>query len=189
MPRPSWAWVACFCAARAPKSEIINDYGRDVANVFRVLQRHYLSFMEIIKFQITSRDTFARLVRTDPDTLTDFARAARFFYLQRTAFGGKPSGMSFRVAQDRLARRDITRLAGVVIECPPDEQFIPRYHRPEVRETFARFTIEALETSCTICSSPQTRRRGDHLKLTGQTCFSFKRRATVMRADASGGDI
>jgi len=126
---------------RAPKSEVINDYGRDVATFFRVLQRHYIPFMEMMKFQITSRDNFAKLTRTDPDTLTDLERAARFFYLQRTAFGGKPSGMNFGVALDRPARLDITRLApmledlhdrlaSVVIECLPYEQLIPRYDRP-----------------------------------------------------------
>ena len=76
----------------APKSEVINDFSREVATFFRILQRHYMAFMEMIRFQLTTRAEFERLVATDPTTLTDLERAARFLYLQRTAFGGKVSG-------------------------------------------------------------------------------------------------
>lgn len=45
--------------------------------------------MEVVKFQISSRREFDRLRVTDPRTLTDLERAARFLYLQRLCFGGK----------------------------------------------------------------------------------------------------
>lgn len=126
---------------QAPKAEVINDYSRDVANFFRILQRHYVPFMEMMRFQLTTRAEFERLVDTDPSTLTDLERAARFLYLQRTAFGGKVSGRNFGVALDRPGRFDITRLgpmledlhsrlAGVVIECLPWQEFLGRYDRP-----------------------------------------------------------
>lgn len=128
--------------AQAPKSEVVNDFSRDVATFFRVLQRHYVAFMEMIKFQLTTRVEFERLVATNPDTLTDLERSARFLYLQRTAFGGKVSGRNFGVSPASPARFDITklgpmledlhtRLAGVVIECLPYGDFIRRYDRPE----------------------------------------------------------
>lgn len=124
----------------APTVEVINDRSRDVATLFRILQRHYIPFLEMMRFQLTTRAEFARLVRTDPDTLTDLERAARFYYLQKTAYAGKVDGRTFGVAPDRPARFDITRLAGdleemharlasVVIECLPFEDFIPRYDR------------------------------------------------------------
>ena len=127
---------------RAPKSEVINDRSRDVATFFLILQRHYVAFMEMIKFQLTTRAEFERLVATDPDTLTDLERASRFLYLQRTAFGGKVSGRNFGVSPATPARFDVTklgpmledlhsRLAGVVIECLPYADFITRYDRPE----------------------------------------------------------
>ena len=53
-----------------PRAEAINDYSRDVANLFRILQRHYPQFLETLRFQITSRAEFNRLVDTRPDTLT-----------------------------------------------------------------------------------------------------------------------
>jgi len=124
-----------------PKMEVINDYSRDLATFFRVLQRHYVAFMEMMRFQLTTRTEFERLAATDPETLTDLERAAAFFYLQRTAFGGKVAGRCFGVAVNRPARFDITRLgplleeihgrlAGVVIECLPFADFIRRYDRP-----------------------------------------------------------
>ena len=126
----------------APKSEVINDRSCEVATFFRILQRHYVAFMEMIKFQITTRADFERLVATDPTTQTDLERAARFLYLQRTAFGGKVSGRNFGISPANPARFDITklgppladlhrRLSGVVIECLPYGEFITRYDRPE----------------------------------------------------------
>lgn len=124
-----------------PRAEVINDRSRDIANLFRILQRHYPQFLEVLRFQLTTRSEFNRLVDTNPDTLTDLERAARFLYLQRTAFGGKVSGRNFGVSKDRPGRFNLTtlepmledlhaRLAGVVIECLDWADFIPRYDGP-----------------------------------------------------------
>lgn len=121
-----------------PRCEVINDFGRDVSNLFRILQRHYPQFLQVLRFQLTTRAEFLRLVDTDPNTLTDLERAARFLYLQRTAFGGKVSGRNFGVSKDRAARFNLTtlepmledlhsRMAGVVIECLDYAEFITRY--------------------------------------------------------------
>lgn len=48
-----------------PKSEVINDRGRDVANLFRILQRHYPQFLETLRFQLMTRAEFERLDQTD----------------------------------------------------------------------------------------------------------------------------
>lgn len=123
-----------------PRSEVINDLGRDIANLFRILQRHYPQFIDCLRFQLTTRTEFERLVDTRPETLTDLERAARFLYLQRTAFGGKVSGRNFGVSPDRPARFNLStlepmledvhaRLSGVVIECLPYGEFIARYDR------------------------------------------------------------
>ncbi|MEM7644247.1 MAG: DNA adenine methylase [Pseudomonadota bacterium] len=125
-----------------PKCEVINDYGRDVSNLFRILQRHYPQFLEHLRFQLTTRFEFERLVDTDPSTLTDLERAARFLYLQRTAFGGKVSGRNFGVAKERPGRFNLTtlepmleelhqRLAGTVIECLDFGDFMGRYDGPQ----------------------------------------------------------
>lgn len=126
---------------RAPGAEVINDRSGDVATFFRVLQRHYVAFMDMLKWQLTMRREFERLAATDPSTLTDLERAARFLYLQRTSFGGKVDGRSFGVDTTNAGRFDVTklgptleavheRLAGVVIESLDFEAFIARYDRP-----------------------------------------------------------
>lgn len=127
--------------SRRPKIEIINDWSADVANLFRILREHYPQFMEVLRFQITTRTEFERLTRVDPDTLTDLQRAARFLYLQRVAFGGKVSGRNFGMDTGR-ARFNLTtlepmledlheRLSGVIIERLPFDAFIQRYDAPE----------------------------------------------------------
>jgi DNA adenine methylase len=123
------------------KTEVINDASRDVATLFRVLQRHFVPFMDMLKWQITSRAEFERLRLAEPDILTDLERAARFLYLQRTAFGGKVSNRNFGVSIGTSGRFDVTklasmledvheRLAGVVIECLPFGRLITTYDRP-----------------------------------------------------------
>ncbi|KAA0571089.1 DNA adenine methylase [Azospirillum sp. Sh1] len=122
----------------APPVEVINDLGKDVATFFRVLQRHYVAFTEMIRYQITSRAEFERLSLTDPATLTDLERSARFLYLQACAFGGKASGRSFGVSATGFHGFDFTRLnplleavhdrlAGVVIENLSYSEVIVRY--------------------------------------------------------------
>jgi len=130
-----------FKRASAPKVEAINDLSRDVAGLFRILQRHYQPFLDMLKWQVTSRAEFERLAAQDPDTLTDLERAARFLYLQKLSFGGKVAGRTFGIDTGSPARFDITRLAtlleaaherlaGVWIECLPYDRFIERWDRP-----------------------------------------------------------
>jgi len=124
-----------------PKAEVINDYNQDVATFFRVLQRHYQAFIDMLRWQITTRSEFERLKRIDPDTLTDLERSARFYYLQRTSFGGKVAGRNFGVSPTEPGRFNLInlvpiledvhqRLAGVTIERLPYHEFLPRYDRP-----------------------------------------------------------
>jgi DNA adenine methylase len=122
--------------------EVINDYSREVATFFRILQRHYPQFIETLKYQITTRAEFERLSRTDPDTLTDLERAGRFLYLQACAFGGKVGSRSFGVSLTHGGGFNLlsivpklealhARLSGVVIENQTYSAFIEKVDRPE----------------------------------------------------------
>lgn len=130
-----------FRRTARPTAEVINDISADVTNLFRLLQRHYQQFLDVLKWQIASRAEFDRLLKVDPDTLTDLERAARFLYLQRLTFGGKVVGRSFGVQTTQGASFNLTklvpmleevheRLAGVVIERLPWPALIERYDRP-----------------------------------------------------------
>src|SRR5258708_31328910 len=70
------------------KVEVLNDLDYDVVNLFRVCQSHYEELVRYLRFTIVSRQWFALLRATDPATLTDIQRAARFLYLQKNSFGG-----------------------------------------------------------------------------------------------------
>ncbi|CAJ1391643.1 unnamed protein product [Effrenium voratum] len=199
-----------FRRNRQPKTEVVNDISGEVANLFRILQRHYPQFMEVMKFQLTSRREFERLSATDPATLTDLERAARFLYLQRTAFGAKVASRNFAFDRRGGARFNLTRLAplledvherlaGVLIECLDWQRFLDKHDRegmltyldppyfgneedygkglfgredfatmaqrlaklkgsfilsindkPEIREMFSGFTIEAVDCTYTV---------------------------------------
>jgi DNA adenine methylase len=123
------------------KVEAINDWSRDVATLFRVVQRHRDALIEEIAWRVASREEFTRLVATNPDTLTDLERAARFCYLQYNAFGGKPGTRSFGRSALSPARWDAgrieqrlrevsQRLAGVTVERLPFADFIRAWDRP-----------------------------------------------------------
>lgn len=127
---------------RAPPVEVINDVSGDVATFYRVLQHHYQAFLDMLRWQISSREQFARLMATNPDTLTDLQRAARFLYLQRLAYGGKVRGRNFGVDASSPGAFDVTRLAarlsdlhdrlaGVVIERLDWSECIERYDTAE----------------------------------------------------------
>lgn len=123
-----------------PKVEVINDASGDVVTLFRVLQRHYVYMIDMLRFRVASRSEFERLKAQRPETLTDLERAVRFLYLQRLAFGGRVDGRTFGVDKTQGARFNVSklepmlaeiheRLVGVVIENLDFGDFIRRYDR------------------------------------------------------------
>jgi DNA adenine methylase len=130
------AWVLF----RKPESkvEVINDINREVVTLYRCLQWHLEEFMRYFKWVLVSRDEFARLQKAVPDTLTDIQRAARFYYLQRTAYGGKVVGQNFGYCTDRPSPLNLLRieeqlsaahlrLCRVYVECLPYAEVVSRY--------------------------------------------------------------
>lgn len=123
-----------------PKCEVINDINKDLIILYRVLERFYPYFVDMMKFKLCSRSEFCRLLEQSSESLLDFERAARFLYLQKIAFGGKVSGQNYGVATERDSRFDISkliplaedihdRLRAVGIECLPYEDFVLKYDR------------------------------------------------------------
>jgi DNA adenine methylase len=121
--------------------EVLNDVNGELVNLYRVVQHHLEEFVRQFKWALTSRDVFKWLQITRPETLTDIQRAARFFYLQQNAFGGKVNGQTFRTAtttppglnllrlEENLSAAHL-RLAGAYIENLPWQDCVRRYDRP-----------------------------------------------------------
>ncbi|GAB0057454.1 hypothetical protein SIID45300_01782 [Candidatus Magnetaquicoccaceae bacterium FCR-1] len=124
-------------------SEVLNDINGDVINLYRVVQHHWASFADALRWSLSSREEFIRLLDTPASSLTDIQRAARFYYLHKLSFGGRMTGRrTFGTSATEPARlnplairREIslahTRLARVTIENLPYIDLIPRYDRPE----------------------------------------------------------
>lgn len=105
------------------RSEVINDINRDLVTFYRVLQNHYVAFLEHVKFDITSRAAFEReqgkLIDADRAEQTVFARAkaerdAHIAWVQRSApimasELGIETGPVFTVL-DRLMREHLEHL-------------------------------------------------------------------------------
>lgn len=88
-----------------------------------------------------SRQEYLWQQKANPETLTDIQRAARFFYLQKLAFGAKVVGQSFGTATTAPPRLNLLRLeedlsdahlrlSRVTIERLDWQECIRRYDRP-----------------------------------------------------------
>ncbi|EAA0946135.1 TPA: DNA adenine methylase, partial [Escherichia coli O25b:H4-ST131] len=95
-------YVEPFCGAAAlyflktpGKIEVINDINGELVNLYRVVKHHLEEFVRQFKWALVSRQIYKWLQITPEETLTDIQRAARFYYLQKQAFGGKVAEHSF----------------------------------------------------------------------------------------------
>lgn len=124
----------------AGTTEVINDLDRDLITLYRAVKHHPEELHRQFKYVLIARDEFDRLMRVDPDTLTDIQRAARYLYLQRMCFGGRSKGRTFGTSTtslpglnlftlQRLLEEAWLRLTHVTIECLDFRVLIPRYDR------------------------------------------------------------
>lgn len=106
-----FAGGAAILFARAPSSvEVLNDINGDIANLYRCVQNHLEELVRQFKWLLVSRDQFNRFKAQPPELLTDIQRAARFYFLQKTAFGARVSGQSFGVSASQPPRLNLLRL-------------------------------------------------------------------------------
>lgn len=121
------------------QTEVLNDINGELVNLYRVVQHHLEEFVRQFKWAISSRQIFKWQQLANPDTLTDIQRAARFYYLQQHAFGGKINGQSFGTAttgpainlcriEENLSAAHL-RLSGTYVENLPWQQLMRRYDR------------------------------------------------------------
>jgi len=90
--------------------EVINDINGELINLYRVVKHHLEEFVRQFKWALSSRQVFKWLQDTPVETLTDIQRAARFYYLQQSAFGGKIQGQSWGTATTAPPGLNLLRL-------------------------------------------------------------------------------
>ncbi|MCR4144282.1 DNA adenine methylase [Alcaligenes faecalis] len=130
-----------FMRPTPAKSEVLNDINGELVNLYRVVQNHLEEFVRQFKWALSSREIFRWQQITRPETLTDIQRAARFYYLQQLAFGGKVDGQTFGTAttaapglnllrlEESLSAAHL-RLSGAYIEHLPWQKCLSMYDRP-----------------------------------------------------------
>lgn len=123
------------------KVEVLNDLDGEVVNFFRVCQRHPDELSRQLAFQPAAREIFDDHLGQSPLGFTDIERAARFYYLQKNAWGGlrarphfhygvtKPNSHNPLTLPKRL-RDTARRLARAQIEHLSYDEVLRRYDRP-----------------------------------------------------------
>lgn len=123
------------------KVEVLNDLDGEIVNFFRVCQQHYEELLRYFHFSLASRTWFGLMQATNPATLTDIQRAARYLYILKNCFAGlvrhpnyhrnvvQPPGFNLE-RLPKLIENAHKRLERVQIECAPYEEILKRFDRP-----------------------------------------------------------
>ncbi len=133
--------AAIFFLKGQAEVEVLNDINGELINLYRVVKHHLEEFINQFKWSLVSRQMFNWLKETPEETLTDIQRAARFYYLQKMAFGGKVANQTFGTATTSAPRLNLLRieeelsaahlrLSRTYIEHLPWDECIRRYDRP-----------------------------------------------------------
>ena len=123
------------------KVEVLNDLDQELVNLYRCAQQHYEELIRYFKYILVSRAWFDLLKRSEPETLTDIQRAARYLYLLRNSYASlvanpvyhrnviqPPPGFNIENLPE-LIENAHQRLQRVQIECAPYEEVLRRYDR------------------------------------------------------------
>lgn len=136
-----FAGGASVLFAKEPsEAEVINDLDKDLVTLYRAIKHHPEELYRQFKFSLVARTEFEREKQVNPETLTDIQRAARYLYLQKSAFGGHITGQSFGTSTTGKPRLNLLslestieeawkRLVHVVIECMDFRDLIRKYDR------------------------------------------------------------
>lgn len=102
--------AAIFFMKQPSEVEVINDANGELVNLYRVVQNHLEEFVRHFKWCLVGRESFELAKKSNPKTLTDIQRAVRFYYLQKTAFGGKVSGQNFGTSTTKRPGLNLLRI-------------------------------------------------------------------------------
>jgi DNA adenine methylase len=204
---------AALLLAKAPApAEVLNDIHGELVRLYRCVQHHLDELVRQFRWALTSREMFRWAQLQHPETLTDIQRAARFYYLQKLAFGGKVAGQTFGTAPAAPPRLNLLRmeedlsqahlrLARVTVENLPWRECIARYDRPEALffldppywrvtgygGTFGREEYDGLASAMRTMKGRAMLTINDHPEM--RTAFAgFRRQRVSLAYTVGGGD-
>ena len=102
--------AALYFMKKPSEVEVLNDINGELVNLYRVVQHHFEELVRQFSVSLVSRETFERLKATPTETLTDIQRAARFYYVQKMAFGGRSTGQTFGIATTAPPKLNFQRM-------------------------------------------------------------------------------
>ena len=147
---PFGGGLAVFLARPRQEVEVINDADGDLINFYRVVRFHLEPLLQELEFALNSRDELHAY--RQQRGLTDIQRAARWFHVNKTCFGGA-QGSSFGVSPSRPMSSRANRLENIralnarldhtTIEHLSWERCLDLYDRPE-----AFFFVDPPYTEC-----------------------------------------
>jgi DNA adenine methylase len=124
------------------KVEILNDLDGEIVNFYRVCQSHHEELLRYFRFALVSRTSFELHKATNPQSLTDIQRAARYLYLLKSSFASlvvnpnyhyhvvQPPGFNLERLPE-LINDAHKRLERVQIESLPYHEILARYDRQQ----------------------------------------------------------
>lgn len=133
--------AALFFLKQPSEVEVLNDINGELVNLYRVVKHHLEEFVRQFKWALSSRQVYEWEQQKVPETMTDIQRAARFYYLQKLAFGAKVEGQTFGTATTTPPRLNLLRieeelsqahlrLSRTYVEHLPWRRVIEKYDRP-----------------------------------------------------------
>lgn len=116
-------YVEAFCGGAAillrksrSKAEVINDIDGELINLYRCVKHHPTELAKQSVGMLHSRWLFERLKSQSVRDLTDIQRAARYYALNRMAFGGGMKNPSFGYARSSAAGLSVARFESDIIQ-------------------------------------------------------------------------
>lgn len=121
--------------------EVLNDLDGEIVNFYRVCQQHYEELIRYFRFVVIGREWHELLKATDPKSLTDIQRAARFLYLLKNCFAGLVRNLNYKCSVTQAPSFNLERLPETIedahkrlqrvqIESLPYEDILKRFDRP-----------------------------------------------------------
>jgi site-specific DNA-adenine methylase len=147
-----------FARDRPAKVEVLNDLDRELMSFFRVLKHHPEELERQFDWALNNRALFDGARGTDPETLTDVQRAARYDRPHTVFYLGPPylglagyRGPRFTLEDYQDLRQDLGRLRGRAVLTVNDH--------PQLHRLFAGLPCEVLETRYRLSLQGHTRGR------------------------------